>query len=144
LFLFILYSLVLSDNRLVWSFIFLHTQSLLIASVGMLHIILSFPFAYFFLQVFLDIGGMGLLNFMALFIILGIGADDIFIFVDAWKQSAIVKPRAEYGDGDAGDHDWLTARLDYSCVFVDHCSTFLLATLRPFLLHDHPCLQLVH
>jgi hypothetical protein len=89
----------------------------------MLHIILSFPFAYFFIQVFLDIGKMGLLNFMSLFIILGIGADDIFIFVDAWKQSAIVKPRAKYGDGDAGDHDWLTARLDYSCVPGYQCLT---------------------
>lgn len=36
----------------------------------------------------MNTAGMSVLNFMSLFIILGIGADDIFIFVDAWKQSA--------------------------------------------------------
>ena len=30
------------------------------------------------------------INFLALFLILGIGADSVFIFTDLWKQSAFV------------------------------------------------------
>ena len=29
---------------------------------------------------------------MLIYIILGIGADDIFVFVDAWNQSALIDP----------------------------------------------------
>lgn len=35
-------------------------------------------------QIGMNTAGMSVLNFMALFIILGIGADDIFIFVGMW------------------------------------------------------------
>jgi hypothetical protein len=77
----------------------------------MLHIVMSFPLAYLFAQISMDFGGMGLLNLMSLFIILGmhllsshtgplrltiplgIGADDVFILVDAWKQSGLSVPR---------------------------------------------------
>ena len=31
---------------------------------------------------------VGLLNFLGVFIILGIGADDIFVILDFWRQSA--------------------------------------------------------
>lgn len=30
----------------------------------------------------------GILNFLTLFVMLGIGADDIFVLLDVWKQSA--------------------------------------------------------
>ena len=32
---------------------------------------------------------MGMLNFMSMFIIMGIGADDIFVFIDAWRQAQL-------------------------------------------------------
>jgi hypothetical protein len=54
---------------------------------------------YFFLQAFFDVGALSVLNFLSIFIILGIGADDIFIFVDAWKQSGLLfPPPAECGN----------------------------------------------
>jgi hypothetical protein len=37
----------------------------------MFHIIISFALAYLFAQISMDFGGMGLLNLMSLFIILG-------------------------------------------------------------------------
>lgn len=72
---------------LVGIFIFLHTRTVFLTVFGMSHVILSFPFSYFFMQAFFDIGAVGVLNFLSIFIILGIGADDIFILLDAWKQS---------------------------------------------------------
>ena len=33
------------------------------------------------------------LLWLGLFVICGIGADDIFVFVDAWRQSAVLLPR---------------------------------------------------
>ena len=99
---------------LVWLFCIAHTQSVFLASFGMLHILLSFPFAYFFLQLFLDVGALGLLNFFSLFIILGIGADDIFIYIDAWRQSAVFFPRASYDEDDEGETAWLEDRFEYS------------------------------
>ena len=79
--------LVLASIAMVWAYMWFHTKSLFLASFGIGHILLSFPFAYFFLQLILYPKAMGFLNFMSLFIILGIGADDVFILVDAWKQS---------------------------------------------------------
>ncbi|EDQ89828.1 dispatched-like protein [Monosiga brevicollis MX1] len=72
---------------IVGIYVIFHTQSLFLGLLGMLHILISFPVAYLFGQAAMDFGGMGILNLMALFIILGIGADDIFIVVDGWKQS---------------------------------------------------------
>eukprot|EP00041_Stephanoeca_diplocostata_P025695 m.678196 g.678196 ORF g.678196 m.678196 type:complete len:1033 (+) comp22804_c1_seq2:366-3464(+) len=80
--------LILLSITLVGLFVLWHTRSPFLTVFGMLHVILSFPFAYFFMQAIFDIGPMGILNFMSMFIILGIGADDIFILLDAWKQSA--------------------------------------------------------
>jgi hypothetical protein len=114
---------------LVWAFIVGHTQSVMLASFGMLHVILSFPFAYFFLQLFLDVGALGILNFFSLFIILGIGADDIFIYVDAWGQSAHAKPRIDYPTGKEGEGQWMTARFVFAykrsawAMFVTSCTT---------------------
>jgi hypothetical protein len=62
---------ILLAIALVGVFILVHTGAPLLTLFGMLHVILSFPFSYFFLQLFFDIGAMGVLNFLGIFIILG-------------------------------------------------------------------------
>lgn len=42
----------------------------LLLYIGMLHIVLAFPVSYLFVQGILQIGPLGILNFMSLFIIL--------------------------------------------------------------------------
>eukprot|EP00040_Diaphanoeca_grandis_P036595 m.233765 g.233765 ORF g.233765 m.233765 type:complete len:1065 (-) comp33647_c0_seq2:2081-5275(-) len=114
--------LIVGDSLLISAsifFVFLymwfHVKSLFLSSLGIFHIILSFPFGYFFLQVFLASEKIIVLNFMALFIILGIGADDVFIFIDAWKQSKTVVPvKASFKLGTemtANRFKWMHARL---------------------------------
>ena len=54
---------------------------------GLAGVVLSFPVTWAFYSVVLRIRYMGLLNFIALFVIVGIGVDDIFVFHDAWCQA---------------------------------------------------------
>ena len=49
---------------------------------------MSLPTAYFLYRCIFQFKSFAGLNAMALFIILAIGADDIFVFYDAWEQSA--------------------------------------------------------
>ena len=53
----------------------------------MLQIILCFPMGYFIYRHFLQITFFQTLHILSVFIILGIGADNIFVFVDAWNQA---------------------------------------------------------
>ena len=56
---------------------------------GMFEILISFPLACWVWLILLQQRGVTNLMFVAIFVILGIGADDIFVYVDAWKQSAL-------------------------------------------------------
>jgi hypothetical protein len=76
----------------VYIYIWAHTGSLFLASFGMLHIILSFPVAYFFLNVVLGIRYFDMMNIFLIYIIMGIGADDVFVFMDALNQSKVLFP----------------------------------------------------
>ena len=59
---------------------------------GIFEIIISLGSAMGLYRLFLDVEWFGVLNFLSLFVMLGIGADDIFVLVDAWKQSAFRYP----------------------------------------------------
>lgn len=108
--------LILLSITLVGLFVLWHTRSPFLTVFGMFHVILSFPFAYFFMQFMFDIGPMGILNFMSIFIILGIGADDIFILLDAWKQSAnvITQPVDTAADDEDGRMEHLQRRFEWT------------------------------
>jgi predicted RND superfamily exporter protein len=68
----------------------IHTKSFFIAAVAMLFIILSFPLSYFIYRLIYRVTYFSPLQIMAIFLLLGIGADDVFVYVDAWKQSSVV------------------------------------------------------
>jgi predicted RND superfamily exporter protein len=72
----------------VFVYMWFNTRSVFITTFGMLSILLSFPLAFFVWRVVLQQKFFGTLMMMSLFIILGIGADDVFVLQDAWKQSA--------------------------------------------------------
>lgn len=55
------------------------------AIVSMLLILLSFPMSYFIYSGILQISMNTTLNQLVIFIVLGIAADDIFVFCDAWR-----------------------------------------------------------
>jgi protein dispatched 1 len=65
----------------------IHTHSFAIACCGMLQILMSFPVTYFFYRVVFKIEHFGTLQVLAVYVILGIGADDIFVLYDAFMQA---------------------------------------------------------
>lgn len=67
-----------------------HLESFFLASVGVLLIGLSFSFTAFVYQGIFRITFLANLHNLVIFIVLGIAADDIFVFMDAWRQSALV------------------------------------------------------
>jgi len=73
----------------VWAFICYHTKSLFLGSMGMFLILMSFPITGIIFGMVAQISYFAVLQLMVIFIILGIAADDIFVVVDAWNQSAI-------------------------------------------------------
>lgn len=78
----------LGSFMFVFGFIWFHTSSLFIAASGMLHILLSLPISIVLVTNVFGVKYFDFLNMFMLFIILGVGADDIFVYFDAWKQSA--------------------------------------------------------
>lgn len=70
----------------------IHTRSWFLALVGVLQITLSFPLAY---TVYTFLGGIvffPFLNFIGVFVIFALGADDVFVAVDKWKNARLRKP----------------------------------------------------
>jgi predicted RND superfamily exporter protein len=70
-----------------------HMRSCFLASLGMGLIVLSFPFTAFICNAILQIKYFGFLQIMIIYIVLGIAADDIFVFYDAYQQSAEMDTR---------------------------------------------------
>mmetsp|Transcript_10211 Transcript_10211/g.18721 ORF Transcript_10211/g.18721 Transcript_10211/m.18721 type:complete len:559 (-) Transcript_10211:27-1703(-) len=68
------------------------TESLFITSCGLFEIAISFPLGLFAWYVILQQPYITYLMYSGLFVILGIGADDIFVLVDAFKQSSYQPP----------------------------------------------------
>ena len=69
----------------------MHTGSCIISLFSMLQIIFSMPFAYLFYRCVFGITYFTQLHGCAIFLALGIGADDVFVFTDAWKQNKKIK-----------------------------------------------------
>lgn len=59
-----------------------------LSAIGMYEIFMSLPLAWFFYTYIFQIKYFSTLNVLCLFLVLAIGADDIFVFMDAYKQSA--------------------------------------------------------
>ena len=79
------WTLILGAILFNFFFMWFQTGSLWITSFGILSIITSFFGANLVYRVVFGYRYFGYFNILALFILLGIGADDIFIFTDTWK-----------------------------------------------------------
>jgi len=79
----------------VWLYMAFNTRSLFIATCGMFEILVSFPIALLIYRFIFRIPYVGNIQALSIFICLGIGADDVFVYFDAFRQSAT---EAEVGD----------------------------------------------
>jgi hypothetical protein len=110
--------------------IVLQTGSLFVGTMGFLHVLLSFPIAYTIFSVVLGIEWFAFLNWLGLFVVLGIGADDIFVFYDAWRQSfTILSPATLLEDRIA----WVWARASMAMLITSATTSaaFLSNSVNP-------------
>ena len=71
----------------IFGFIVYHTKSLWISTLAVFSILTSFLATNILYRVLLDYQYFGFFHVIAFFIILGIGADDLFVFLDVWKST---------------------------------------------------------
>ena len=69
----------------VFCFIWYHLESFFMAMLSIFMILLSFPVSYLIYTGIFQITMNTTLNQLTIFIVLGIAADDIFVFCDAWR-----------------------------------------------------------
>ncbi|XP_077977450.1 protein dispatched homolog 1-like [Glandiceps talaboti] len=79
--------LVVGSCVFIFGFIWFQTKSLWITVFAVLGIMASFLSANFIYRYILDFRFFGIFHILSLFIILGIGADDVFVFMDTWTST---------------------------------------------------------
>lgn len=75
----------------VWIYLTIHLRSIFLGVFSMISILMSFPLSMVVFKLVLQITYLGQVHIMILFIVLGIAADDIFVFIDAWNQTQYIK-----------------------------------------------------
>ncbi|KAJ9455055.1 Protein dispatched [Diplonema papillatum] len=71
----------------VYLYVQIHTSSFFLASLGMLQVLMPFPIAYFLYFTVFQVKGFYAFSTLSIYIMLAIGADDIFVFFDNWQQA---------------------------------------------------------
>jgi predicted RND superfamily exporter protein len=77
----------------VFLYFIIHLRSLFLAFIGISLILFSFPVTVCITEGIFRVSYFSNLHSLAVFIVLGIAADDIFVFIDAWRQSEKIAPR---------------------------------------------------
>jgi predicted RND superfamily exporter protein len=71
----------------IFTFVWFHVGHFTLALAAVTMILISFPIVIFFYRVVMGHTNMGILNFVSLWIVLGIGVDDVFVFHDTWVSA---------------------------------------------------------
>lgn len=69
----------------VFCYLWFHLQSVILAATSIFMILVSYPLTLILYNVVFRITFYHTLQNMVLFIIMGIAADDVFVFYDAWR-----------------------------------------------------------
>ena len=77
----------------VFIWIWIHLGSGFLASISMLQIVASLPLGSAIYKGVFQIPFFDTLHTLVIFLVLGVGADDCFVLVDGWKQTAELVPR---------------------------------------------------
>mgnify|MGYP001034278776 FL=1 len=71
----------------VFVLMWMQTSSFFISILAFIEIFTALAVAYFMYMVMFWLPFFPFLNLVGIFIVIGIGADDVFVFMDAWKQA---------------------------------------------------------
>ena len=102
-----------------------------LAAVGILEIFLSIPLSWFSFSLVLNIKYFSTLNVLCIFIVAAIGADDIFVFMDAYRQSA--RKGTEILESLETRMSWVFRRSGKAMLLTSAttCSAFLCTIISP-------------
>jgi len=104
-------TLVMVAVVLVWILIAVHTGSCFVSFFGMGQIFMSIPISAFFYFLICNIKFWSIFNMMTIFVVMGIGADDMFIFYDCWQQAeAKMKPIEKFKT----ENDYYLKRMSFT------------------------------
>ena len=78
---YVIYALVF-----VAGYMLFHTGSLFLTIVGIVNILCAFPLGYFLYREIFGLQNLSILCAVTLFVVIGIGVDDIFVFIDMFIQ----------------------------------------------------------
>jgi hypothetical protein len=76
----------------------IHTRSVFLTVLGIFQIVYAIPLAYFVYTFIAGLNFFPFLNFLGVFVAAALGADDLFVAVDKWKNARIGKPNASTED----------------------------------------------
>mmetsp|Transcript_26882 Transcript_26882/g.40975 ORF Transcript_26882/g.40975 Transcript_26882/m.40975 type:complete len:226 (-) Transcript_26882:871-1548(-) len=82
----------------VFLYMWFHLNSAFLSFVGVTLILFSYPATLVITEGIFKATYLGSLQLISIYLVLGIAADDIFVFVDAWRQSAHVAPEVFEGN----------------------------------------------
>ncbi|XP_065061104.1 protein dispatched homolog 3-like [Rhopilema esculentum] len=82
---------VISFGLIILLLFILTSFSLWLTIFGVLTIVFSFPLSYFVYRVLLGINTVGILTGTTAFVIIGIGVDDVFVFINVFRQATHLK-----------------------------------------------------
>lgn len=94
---------------LVFIIMWVYTGSLFITSMASLAIVSSIIITYFNYMIVFQIPSFGFLNLLALIIVIGVGADDVFVYMDAWRQTKAAMPLGSMVD-------WVSTTLQHAAL----------------------------
>ena len=104
----------------VYIYMSIHTTSPFLSAIGILGILFAFPISFGIYYYIFGISFFQVLHTLVIFVILGIGADDVFVFVDAFKQIPIEYPQVR---NNLLLHVDLTFRRAANAMLVTSCTT---------------------
>ena len=110
----------------------IHLNSLFLSIASVIQIGLTFPFAYFIYYYIIGIDYYDSLSILIVFVLVGVGCDDIFVMHDAWLQSKhIVGLKKEIQENNSNEnYKILKRRMTFSyrratkAMFVTQITTF--------------------
>lgn len=120
----------------VWVVLTLKMRSSFLGTFGLLSIAFAYPCAVFIYHGVLRVQVYTGINMMVIFLLLGLGSNDIYVFHTAWKQSVIAVDKALM----ATHSDWLLGRMTWcwrrsmvsiSVTSATSFAAFLIATTSP-------------
>ena len=96
----VIYDALYATAALTFVFVWfnVHLRSCWLGCIGTSLIVFSFPLTVLIVSGLAKVTYIQFLHVLAVFIVLGIAADDVFVFIDAWRQSEKVSYEIMQGD----------------------------------------------